>query len=124
MKKKRGKSIKPQIPNQSLLHLLRRPPPTPATTVTPPHSHELTRFSNHELTRSFTKGGDGVDGATIGGDVPTPLTDENVDCEDINEDGTFTLNEIETEQQQERPKRVLKKSKYQKTPYTEHAPTK
>ncbi|KAG8369376.1 hypothetical protein BUALT_Bualt14G0004800 [Buddleja alternifolia] len=69
-------------------------------------------------------GGDGVDGDNIVGDVPTPLTDENVDCEDINEDGTFTLNEIETEQQQERPKRVLKKSKYQKTPYTEHAPTK
>ncbi|KAG8362925.1 hypothetical protein BUALT_BualtUnG0023300 [Buddleja alternifolia] len=124
MKRKRGKSIKPQIPNQSLLHLLRRPPPTPATNVTPPHSHELTRFSNHELTRSFTKDGDGVDGDNIVGDVLTPLTDENVDCEDINEDGTFTLNEIETEQQQERPKRVLKKSKYQKTPYTEHAPTK
>ncbi|KAG8391007.1 hypothetical protein BUALT_Bualt01G0143200 [Buddleja alternifolia] len=70
------------------------------------------------------QGGDGVDGDNIVGDVPTPLTDENVDCEDINEDGTFTLNEIETEQQQERPKRVLKKSKYQKTPYTEHAPTK
>ncbi|KAG8369519.1 hypothetical protein BUALT_Bualt14G0022000 [Buddleja alternifolia] len=69
-------------------------------------------------------GGDGVDGDNIVGDVPSPLTDETVDCEDIDEDGTFTLNEVEAEQQQERPKRVLKKSKYQKTPHTEPAPTK